>query len=123
MANVRVQRMSVYLGSKLIAEILDSTYTHNTNDEQFHALTGSNFFSTGNDTTEFDFNTVVPKAGHSAALKAALLGHSDVTVTAQVDGGIEQMDGRFMQRSYKGESKAGSLQGSWKFAGAQPTAL
>jgi len=123
MANVRVQRIKVYLGSKLIGEILDATYDHNTNDEQYHATSGSNFFSTGNDTTEFSFTTVVPKTGHQAQLKQACLGHLDVTCTAEVDGGIEQADGRFTQRSYKGESKNGSLQGSWKFMGGAPSTI
>lgn len=120
MANVTIVRMPVYLGNKLIGEITDANYTHNTNDEQGHAQDGSNYFSTGNDTTEFDFNTVVPKAGHKASLTAALLGHLDVTVTTKVDGNAEKIDGRFSSRSYKSESKNGMLTGAWKFMGGAP---
>lgn len=119
--NVRIDRAQVYIGSKLIVEISNAKYGHNTGDDQGDGFNGSVYFTTGNDRTTLDFDVMVPKKGVTAtALKQAVINHSDVQMAIFVDGGIERIDGRLQSRDYDWESKSGMLKCSYKFIGSKP---
>ena len=100
---------------------LNDSLGHQTGDEQAHGFDGANYFSDGNDTTTVDFTTIVPKLGHAdTTMRSVMINKTPIMLTLTLEGGIEQVKGRFTARDYDSDSKSGMVKCSWKFMGGKP---
>lgn len=117
----RVVRIGLYIEGKLCTEMESGKYGHQTGDEQAHGFDGANYFSDGNDTTTVDFTTIVPKLGHAdTTMRTVMINKTPIMLTLTLEGGIEQVKGRFTSRDYDTDSKSGMTKCSWKFVGGKP---
>lgn len=121
MAGTLVERIGVYINTKLITTMEQVKYTHQTNSEQGHGWDGALYFSKGNPVTSLDFTTITPKAGDQATdLKAAAINQSIVKFALTVDGSTEYVEGVITERAYDSGSEKGMTKCSWKFQGGGP---
>jgi hypothetical protein len=126
--NHRVERSHVYVGegnaSKLVAEITSSDVTITTNNEQAHALDGSNYFSIGNPVVETTFQTVTPVDGYSFDLLNSIISQSiNVAIVHQLADKLISTSGTWLSAGHKSDSKTGMLTGDFKHQGGKPTYL
>lgn len=110
----------IYFKGKKIAEIESGDYTIDSGDEPQHGTDGLMGFSKGQITTKVTANVVVPVAGLTTTLEAALLNKDTVTIGVAVGGKLHQIDMNPMTCSYKSDSKAGTLKGTFEFHGGKP---
>ncbi len=120
MAQSRFRAARILLNGKKIAEVSNSTYTHRGNDANQFGLEGVLGQSEGIDETELDIDTVTPVKGHADNVKRMLVDKLDVQIQIAVDGGLETIDGRIIERGYTSDSKTGECKGKFKFVGGAP---
>lgn len=120
MANKVFRAAAIYVASKKIAEIAQSTYEQMSGDEQQTGTEGVLGFSDGVSTTKLDFDTVCPVTGHEQTLKNIIAGKQTVTFGVFVDNGLEMFDGRIVSRSYTSDSKTGECKGKFNVIGGTP---
>jgi len=120
MANNRIRAMTIYLGSKKIAEVQSSSYDHASNDEQQIATEGVFGFSDGADTTQVQFQVIVPIQGLEVDIAQMVIDKEDISMGMEVDGGIEKLDGRITTRGYRSDNRTGVLTGDFTFIGGKP---
>jgi len=110
----------IYFKGKKIAEIESADYTISSGDEAQHGSDGVLGYSKGQTTTKLVCNVVVPVAGMSSTLEAALLNKETVTMGLAIGGKLHQIDMNPMECNYKSDSKAGTLKGTFNFEGGAP---
>lgn len=116
-----IRKAEVYFNGKKVAEIESAEYEIDSGDEAQHGAEGVMGFSKGQITTKITANVIVPVAGLTTTLESALLNKLPVTLGWAAGGKIHQIpDMNTMKASYKTDSKAGTLKGSFEFNGGAP---
>lgn len=121
MANSRFRPAIISIQGKKIAEIANSTYTHDANDQNQIGIEGVLGQSDGADETKLEFDTVTSVKGHEALLKQIIAQKLTVTFSVQVDGGYDKFEGRIISRGYTSDSKTGECKGKFSCIGGAPT--
>ena len=122
MAKYVIRQAPIYFKGKKIAEIETADYEINGNDEPAFGSDGLLGFTSGAMTTRITCNVIVPVAGLTSTLTAALLAKEQVTIGVLVDAKLHQIDMQPMTARFQSDSKAGSLKGSFEFQGGAPEA-
>lgn len=122
MALPTIRHASVFVNSRKIGECFKSTTSLESGDERAFGDAGVSGFTDGAVTTELDFDTIVPMSGMAVDLANALLGKQNVEIqTGVIDGKIWSIEMRFQSAKYESDAVKGSLNGSFKLIGGQPT--
>lgn len=119
MATIRAA--AIYFDGKKVAEIESADYTIDSGDEPQHATEGLLGFSNGQITTKITANVIVPIAGMTTTMEAALLAKRRPTIGWAGGGKLHQIaDMNIQTANYKTDAKAGSLKGAFEFHGGAP---
>jgi hypothetical protein len=116
-----IRNAAVYFGGKKVAEIETADYDIDSGDEPQHGTDGLLGYSNGQVTTKITCNVIVPVSGLTVTIEDALVNKRPVLIGWLGGGKMHQIkDMRVMRASYKSDSKAGSLKGTFEFNGGAP---
>lgn len=121
MAAATIKRAAVYINSAKLAECSDSSFDHNNNSEQMHGQEGVLGATDGNQTVQFQFDTVRPTSLTNAAtaLEDAMMSQALVSCVYAFGGKQYQVACKVQTAKMSSESKSGTLKGSWTLINAE----
>lgn len=122
MAFVRVRHASLFISGRKYAEAYMTEEDVSSGDEPQYGDEGLVGMSDGAATTNLSCEAIVPVLGSSVdILKSYLLKKLDIDITyGLVNGQLHQYTVRCTNANFKGDAKAGTLVGSFKFIGKAP---
>ncbi len=121
MAYARVRHASAYVGGRKVAEMFNNSYDVSSGDEPQFGDEGFVGMSDGAITTTFEFDQVVPTNGSSVLVENILLNKQDIDLAVGlINNKLHQVTVRCTGGTWKSDTKAGTLVGSFKFMGGVP---
>jgi hypothetical protein len=115
-----IRPTAIFINSRKVAEVESNNYDVASGDEAHVGTEGYMGHSDGATMSKLTLNTIVPVLGMEIRVKQLIDNKQYCTVSVIVDGDAEQIEGRFVSRSYSSESKSGSLKGVFNFEGGAP---
>lgn len=122
MADARIRRASIWVGSKKVAECHQSTVTISSGDELAYGDDGVIGVTDGAGSLSVEFDAVVPISGMTVNPESDLIAKRYVTVQlGVVNGKIITSNMRYTKADYKSNAQTGRLDGSFSLIGPLPT--
>jgi hypothetical protein len=115
-----IRAPGIYFKGKRVAEIESNDYTISSGGESQHGTDGLLGYSSGHGMTKIVANTIIPVRGMSVDFVGSLLRRETVVVGWSGGGKLHQVEMKILEASFKGDSKAGSLKGTFNFEGGEP---
>jgi len=122
MASVKIRSASMFVGGKKIGQIEGIDYEYSTGDEAQFGDPGYLGHSDGAGTTKLSASGIMPVAGQDVDFLARMQAKEDFDIALGiVNGKIHNVTMRGESAKVTGSQKAGTLHGSFAFAGGEPT--